>query len=253
MQLLDIRQDPIAHFLPTKSTANGTFFCAGPLDLAPELQEMFMRPAPVRQPGGKRRGTSPEKPPSSKRARVEGDGAGDVTIDPVEQHRRADSAAPSAMLGSELLGRGGSVGPSADIGGLDFDTAPGLDDFQMDIPDAEMPSLGGLDRGRSKSVARSELSRLSTPFGDEGEETYADLECPIAVFDMKGQSQASETPSASSQDGKGYSKNTMKALGLVRGELQPGDEDDEDVEKIMSFKKMTHKVRSPPLVSSVRN
>lgn len=126
----------------------------------------------------------------------------------------------------------------------------------MDIPDAEMPSLGGnagFDRGRSKSVARSELSRLSTPFGDEGEETYADLECPIAVFDMKGQSQASETPSASSQDGKGYSKNTMKALGLVRGELQPSDEDDEDVEKIMSFKKMTHKVRSPLFVPSIRN
>lgn len=246
MQLLDIRQDPVAHFLPTKTTANGTFFYAGPPDLAPELQEMFMRPVPARIPGGKRRGASPEKP-SSKRARIE-DEAGPVSVDPVEQHRRAISAAPSAALGSEMLGRGGSVGPSADVGGFEFDTVPGMDDFQMELPpDVEMPQIGGdmdPEVERAKSVARSELSRMSTPaLGEEGDETYADLECPIAAFDMKGQSQASETTSSSSEDGKGYSKNTVKALGIIRRELQPDEEGDEETEKSMSFRKMTHKVR----------
>lgn len=202
-----------------------------------------MRPVPQRMPGGKRRGTSPEKP-SSKRARIEGDEVGDVTVDAVEQQRRADSVAPSVALGSEMLGRGGSVGPSADIGGLEFDIAPGIDDFQLELPDVEIPIMEGdasLERIRSKSVPMSELSRLSTPtIGEEGEETYADLECPIAVFDMKGDSQASQ--SSGSEDSKGYSKNTVKALGIIRNELQLGDEE-EHAEKVMSFKKMTHKVR----------
>ena len=63
MRLLKICKDPILHFLPTKVTPNVTFF-AGPPGIAPELQEMFMRPVSTFVPASKWQGTSPEKPQS---------------------------------------------------------------------------------------------------------------------------------------------------------------------------------------------
>ncbi|KAH9979064.1 hypothetical protein BGW80DRAFT_1165493, partial [Lactifluus volemus] len=79
------------------------------------------------------------------------------------------------------------------------------------------------------------ISHASTAALEEGEETYADLECPIAAFDMKGSSQVSESDNAA--DGKGYSKNTIRALGIIRKELEPV----EGEEKVMSFNHMTTK------------
>ena len=232
MRLLEIREDPIAHFLPTKVTPNGTFFFAGPPGIAPELQEMFMRPVPSYVPSSKRRGASPEKPPS-KRARIEPEGEGSVTFEndgEPGQARRA-SVAPSQGVGSEMLGRE-SIGP-----GFEFDnTGLGMEDFQMDIGGND---LAPVELIRDKSVAPSELTRMSrasTPALDEGEETYADLECPIVAFDTKASSQVSESDSS---DGKGYSKNTIRALGIVRKDLEPA----EGEEKVMSFKQMATKVR----------
>ena len=232
MRLLEIREDPIAHFLPTKVTPNGTFFFAGPPGIAPELQEMFMRPVPSYVPSSKRRGASPEKPPS-KRARIEPEGEGVVALeDELEpgQARRA-SVAPSQGVGSEVLGRE-SIGP-----GFEFDnTGLGMEDFQMDIGGEDMPPVELI---RDKSVAPSELTRMSRASSaalEEGEETYADLECPIVAFDMKSSSQVSESDN---NDGKGYSKNTIRALGIVRKDLEPV----EGEEKVMSFKRMATKVR----------
>ena len=98
---------------------------------------------------------------------------------------------------------------------------------------------------------------------EEGDESHADVTCPIALFDdrtvasqsqSQGQSQA-QTQSASepSDDGKGYSKNTVKALAIVRRELQPGAEDAEGEDKYMSFNRMAQKVRfhRPTLICSV--
>ncbi|OCH84666.1 hypothetical protein OBBRIDRAFT_764010 [Obba rivulosa] len=234
MRLLEIREDPISHFLPTKVTPTGTFFCAAPPGLAPELAQMFMRP--VQSLGGaKRRGASPEKP-SSKRARLESV-AGD---EEVEQVRRAASVAPSVALGSEILGRGASAGPGLDFG----DVTAGLDDFQMEIPEFEM-ALGdvGLEQVREKSLALSALSRLSTPAPDrEGDESFADMTSPIAVFDDRAaQSQSQLTESTASEDTKGSSRNTAKALTIVRRELQPTPGEEHDEEKVMSFKKMSQK------------
>lgn len=237
MRLLEIREDPISHFLPTKVTPNGTFFFAGPPGIAPELQEMFMRPVSTFVPASKRRGASPEKPPS-KRARIEP--GGEVSAVPEDegepgQARRA-SVAPSQGVGSEHLGRE-SVGPV-----FEFDNAGlGMEDFQMDIGGEDIPPV---ELVREKSVAPSELTRMSrasTPAVEaaEGEETYADLECPIAVFDMKGSSQVSEDSAGASSDGKGYSKNTVRALGIVRKELEPVEGDGED--KVMSFNHMATK------------
>jgi cohesin complex subunit SCC1 len=240
MRLLEIREDPISHFLPTKVTPNGTFFFAGPPGIAPELQEMFMRPISTFVPASKRRGTSPEKP-QSKRARIEPEGEPSSVVPEDEgepgQARRA-SVAPSHGVGSEVLGGRESVGPV-----FEFDNAGlGMEDFQMDLGGADIPPV---ELVREKSVAPSELTRISrasTPAVEagEGEETYADLECPIAVFDMKGSSQMSEDSAGASSDGKGYSKNTVRALGIVRKELEPAEGDGED--KVMSFNHMATKV-----------
>lgn len=238
MRLLEIREDPISHFLPTKVTPNGTFFFAGPPGIAPELQEMFMRPVSTFVPASKRRGASPEKPPS-KRARIEPEG--EVSAVPEDegepgQARRA-SVAPSQGVGSDVLGRE-SVGP-----GFEFDNAGlGMEDYQMDMGGEDIPPV---ELVRDKSVAPSELTRMSrasTPAVEaaEGEETYADLECPIAVFDMKGSSQVSEDSAGANSDGKGYSKNTVRALGIVRKDLEPAEGDGED--KVMSFNHMATKV-----------
>jgi len=231
MRLLEIREDPIAHFLPTKVTPNGTFFFAGPPGIAPELQEMFMRPVATYVPSSKRRGASPEKPPS-KRARIEPAGEGSVPPEDEGepgQARRA-SVAPSQGIGSEALGRE-SIGPR-----FEFDnTGLGMEDFQMDTGREDLPPVELI---REKSAAPSELTRISrasTP-ALEGEETYADLECPIAAFDMKGSSQVSESDGADT-DGKGYSKNTVRALGIIRKELEPV----EDEGKVMSFNHMATK------------
>ncbi|KAI0769746.1 Rec8 like protein-domain-containing protein [Trametes elegans] len=239
MRLLEIRDDPLAHFLPTKSTAQGTYFNAAPPGLAPELANMFLRPI-TNLSAAKRRAGSPEKPPSKKR-RTDGSVAGDE--EEVEQARREGSRAPSLALGSDVYGRA-SLGPGMDI---TFGDNTGLgDDFQMDVPVFEGGPEG--ERARSKSAALTELSRLSTPLADtlleEGDGSHANVTCPIAVFDdrvaaSQGQSQAT-SELASSDDGKGYSKNTVKALSIVRRELQPSPEEPA-AEKYMSFNNMAQK------------
>lgn len=238
MRLLEIRNDPLSYFMPTKVTPEGAFFYAGPPGLAPELTEMFMRPALTGNPS-KKRGASPSKGPSKKRKL-----AGEEDEDEIEQARRKEaSVAPSIALGSDALGRV-SAGP-----GLEFDnTNTGFDDFQMNVPDFDIPAMPDVqpDRARSVSAAPSQRSRLSTPaldnaiFDDE-RETYADLSCPIALFDERGsQSQRdSDSQSDGKSDGKDYSRNTVKALTVIRKELQV--ETDEDEDKVMSFNKMSEK------------
>lgn len=243
MRLLAIRDDPLAHFLPTKVTTHGAFFCAAPPGLAPELAELFMRPlaGPL---APKRRGTSPEKG-SNKRPRLEEN----IHEDDIELGRRAASHAPSHALGSDIMGRH-SVGPD---GVIDFgDQTGGVDDYQLEVPDFGIGAGDmDVDQARSKSLAPSALSRLSTPAPDgaiieEGDETYADASCPIAMFDVRPatqtQMQGTESEAqAVDNEGKGYSKNTVKALGIIRKELQPVA-GQEQVDKVLSFRKMSDKV-----------
>ena len=232
IRLLEIRRDPLAHFLPTTTTANGTFFFAGPPGLAPELAEMFMRPV-FNSSAKNKRGSSPEKG-SNKRPRIDKENAEE---DELEEARRAASVAPSIALGSEVLHRG-SVGPDIDFGAGEHPGAE-MEDFQFDIPmDAPLDDMQALmDRERERSK-----SRLSTPAGegdmfDETKETYADMDCPIKLFDERPSQSQSQTDSVN-QDGKGYSRNTVKALSLLRKELSPAG----DMSKVMSFEEMSHKV-----------
>ncbi|KAJ3803183.1 Rec8 like protein-domain-containing protein [Lentinula aff. detonsa] len=228
MRLLEVHNDPISHFLPTKVTPEGTFFCAAPPGLAPELAELFMHP--LNTAGNKRRGTSPGGKGGNKRQRLD-----NAAEDPeVEVGRRADSVAPA----SDILGRR-SMGPDA----LDFPDQSGLiDDFQLDVPQFD-PANVDLDRARSKSAAPSVLSRLSTPavdgvFPEEGEENYANAACPISAFDVQTQTQATGNEK-DVQAVESYSRNTLKAISVVRKELRPIEGDAE--EKVLSFKKMADK------------
>jgi len=114
------------------------------------------------------------------------------------------------------------------------------------VEDVPMPDISveqeEIPRGRSASIAPSHRSRMSTPAlenppFDESEPTYADSTCPIAMFDERGAS--SQAPSEAEQrDGKGYSRNTIKALGLIRGELQV---EEGGAEGVMSFNEMANK------------
>jgi cohesin complex subunit SCC1 len=240
MRLREIREDPLAHFLPTKVTPKGTFFCAAPPGLAPELAALFMRP--LNTSPSKRHGAAADGSPSKKRKLLNGD-----DNDEIEQARRAGSVAPS-LLGTDAFGRV-SVGPGFDFGD-DSGMGMGMDDYEMPIPDFDggMPDL---DPARAKSAA---LSRMSTPAPDgipvdDFEDSYAGMGCPIAMFDIKSQFQTQGTqdpekePEVPDTDAKGYSKNTVMALGIIRRQLQPVARSEHQArEKVMSFNRMADKV-----------
>jgi cohesin complex subunit SCC1 len=158
MRLLEIRADPVTHFMPTRVTNEGTFFCAAPPGMAPELAEMFMFPTTSgRRP---RDDISPAREPPPKRART-------ATEEPdVELPRRERSQARS-IQGTEA-GRM-SFGPEGDITGADLG---GFDDsFHMDVDFA--PEVGGdlggdmmaSERGtpRPRATPGRDATRLSTP------------------------------------------------------------------------------------------
>ncbi|THH10501.1 hypothetical protein EW145_g1287 [Phellinidium pouzarii] len=224
MRLLEIRQDPLAHFLPTKTTATGTYFCAAPPGLSPELADLFMRPI-MNMLTPKRRESSPDKP--NKKARL------DNGEDDVEQARRAGSLAPSIAVNSDVIRRG-SVGPDFDQG-LNFgdNTGIGMDDYQFDVD----MNIGGGDMDHEHSKSRLSTPAVDGEFFDESKETYADSNCPIAMFDDRP-SQTQSQQEVADQGGKGYSRNTVKAITIIRKELHTSPA---EPEKVMSFQELSHK------------
>ncbi|CAA7259293.1 unnamed protein product [Cyclocybe aegerita] len=231
MRLLEIREDPVAYFLPSKTSGN--MFSFGPPGLTPELAELFTR-AGGNTATHKRKAPSPELSPS-KRARK----------DEVEIARRAESLAPSDG--------GFNLDPNASglDNGFEFADQSGamMDDYQLEVPKVGVD----MEDGRAKSVltdrSRSRVSSVGPGALDDLEEHgMLDGSCPVAVFDMTQPSQATQCQAVDSEqepadvvenETHGYSKNTVKALGLVRKELQSSEEDDQP--KSMSFKKMTNK------------
>jgi cohesin complex subunit SCC1 len=273
-RLMQIRADPLAHFMPTTQAKDGApaMVCAAPpgMDLAPELSKLFMRP--VRGPTQHKRraaaAAEKEGEAAAKKARMGSEGAEGEgpDYDEPDGPRRRTSVAPSVR--SDLVP--GSVAGLGDLGAGFDESGVGLDSFQLEVPDVpppdqeelglglEMPPPPGSERARSQSVIASDRarsrSRVSTPgvaYEDEGL-SFADATCPIAAFDVRHSSQSQTQSQAPSdipdvrEDGKGYSKNTVKALQFIRNELQPGEDEDEDVEKVMSFKQMSEKVQLNP-------
>lgn len=237
MQLMDIRNDPLAYFMPTKVTPQGTFVYAGPPGLSGELAEMFMRPA-LPTPGKKQ-----QKPPSTGKKRKVSGRESEEDEEEMERMRKRAHVPESIGVPSEALGRI-SLDPV-----LEFDTSAPVEEFQMPIAeDVPMPDVsveqGQIPRARSASIAPSHRSRMSTPAlenppFDETEPTYADSTCPIAMFDERGAPSQVPSETEGQRDDKGYSRNTIKALGLIRGELLV---EEGSAEKTMSFNEMTNKV-----------
>lgn len=218
IHMQEILRDPIAYYMPT--VADG-FINFAPKGLSKELQGLFI--APARSGGSPLKRKADANGHASKKPRL------GTEEDDVEQGRR-ESVAPSA----------GGPGRSSSIVGGDA----GLDfDHQFDAGGLDMDFEGGFD------VDVSKRSVTGTPGPDfEDEDAYADPDCTIAMFGAKPsqtqtQTQASdelELP-ADGNEGKGYSKNTVKALGVLRKELAPSD-DDADSAKVASFNGMANKV-----------
>jgi cohesin complex subunit SCC1 len=165
---------------------------------------------------------------------------GDVTD--IEVARRATSVARSINIGSDLLpGGAGEV----DLVGMEG----GIEDFPMDV-EFQLDVSGDMLPASSK--AGGDETRISTPAADFAEdiETYADADCPIAMFDTRpSQSQATTQPSQDEQidndeqdQKKGYSKNTVKALSIIRKGLETSPAGGE---KTSSFFQMSEKVSKP--------
>lgn len=259
MALLEIRKDPVAYFMPTIVRPEGNMFYAGPPGMVPELAEMFMVPAR----GTRRRQESqpadtrpPKKPRTTAATPEEEEEEEDV------QQRRRDSAAPP----SEGFGGVGDISDNfgadttADFGGagMEFDQPfeLGGDEGGMGEPmeiDVAGPATPKARASVRRSVAPADDTRSTPGLGDDVGEGYDPDACPIGVFDQRkkeGETQTqTQTQSLESDDmedsraqmsNKGYSKNTVTALGILQRGLE-GDADED--EKYLSFAKLSNNVR----------
>ncbi|KDQ21506.1 hypothetical protein BOTBODRAFT_25950 [Botryobasidium botryosum FD-172 SS1] len=262
MRLLEIRADPVAHFFPTQVTPAGTFFCAAPPGMAPELAELFMFPSvDLRRP---REPTAEPEGRTPKRART----VGPSEEPEVARRATSEARARSVAFDSDVLGEGGIPQFPEEGGdlGMDIDPPfeiPGGEEAGFDIPglgDPSTPKAHDPRSSRAPSVLpasdigpEAAKSRLSTPaLGDLEEEAtgdvaYAEHECPIAVFDTRSKgsqedsqepSQAGETPEAEDQPEKGFSKNTIRAVSIIKKELAVMPEGEE---KVLSFARVSEK------------
>ncbi|KAG8971239.1 sister chromatid cohesion protein 1, partial [Tulasnella sp. 427] len=286
MALMHIRQDPLAHFMPTVTNERGTFFCAAPPGMAPELTNLFMFPThtPSKTRRGRAAGASDTEGEgrSPKRARLATEEQDDDEVG-----RRA-SVAPSAAARSDIFGRdGGDIslgGFGADDTTMDVDGGLGGGELDIDIGGAvedakrrasskarQTPgpvSQAGLDDLQIGAPEEEDRrSRYSTPadgFGGDEVMPYSDVVCPIAAFDERPskesqtqtQNQQEEEDVADESNKDGYSKQTVKAMGLLRKQFKALEvEDDatprktrkgtsntaETASKPVSFKKLSEK------------
>jgi len=173
-----------------------------------------------------------------------------------------------------LFGRNGP----ADGGDISFGGLGVVDDFQMDVDGggefnidvegaiedarrrqskagsvAPPASLAGAGDVAPMAMEEDRRSRYSTPADGFGEdrETYSDLVCPIAVFDYrapKDSQQPEEADAAEGSNKDNYSKNTVKALGVLRKHFGPSDQDatprrgsKAPADKVLNFKKLSEK------------
>lgn len=286
MALMHIRNDPLAHFMPTITNARGTFFCAAPPGMAPELANLFLFPAhSLNHKARRERAASPNgerRSPKRARITVEDD-------EEVEVGRRQGSAAPSAGVPSDVFGGDHFDGPGPDIsfglgdfqmdldgpGDLNIDVESAVDDAKRRASKAKTPASelgGGEDMQMDNRIDDDRRSRYSTPaegmFGVEEGMSYSDVVCPIATFDTRpakdsqGQTQQSTAPADDETaediagDKDGYSKQTVKAMGVLRKHFRANGASGSDATprkasqlgatQSLSFNRLSEKVRSLP-------
>ncbi|KIM30395.1 hypothetical protein M408DRAFT_328009 [Serendipita vermifera MAFF 305830] len=209
MRFMEIRADPVAHFFPTKVTEAGSFYCAAPPGLAPEISDLFLFPAT--QGAGQKRKGPVQNDRASKRQRLESE-----PVDDVEQLRgRVGSVAPS--VDRFEAGGDGFDGFNDESGFIPNDESMPMDNFQFEVDD-------------SLHIDQQAASSPSRPI-EEGGKAYADEDCPVAMFDTQPMTQDTSiaASSPSKRDEKeanetvnkdGYSRNTVKAIGLLQQELK---------------------------------
>lgn len=240
MRLLEIRSDPVSHFMPTRTAPNGSLlFSAGPPGLAPQLSELFMRPITNLSLSSRRRREGSQERPS-KKLRLDETANGDVSD--IELARQAGDVVQSIGIGSDII-------PDLGAGIVDFGTGNGaVEDFQLDVEFPLDTSGDAINMDLPSKIGNE--TRQSTPAVDFAEDAqlYTDANCPIAMFDAEpSQSQAAgltqeEDEAVTEKDqSKGYSKNTIQALSILQKELDSITEL-EAGEKVLSFAQMSEKV-----------
>ncbi|KAI6022633.1 hypothetical protein EDC04DRAFT_2936620 [Pisolithus marmoratus] len=113
-----------------------------------------------------------------------------------------------------------------------------VDDFQMNVPDDFPTAQEDLGAECARSLALSELTRLSMHRIEGEEETHADLTRPITAFDIQPLPSSQSQEMSGDIDCKGYSKNTVKALAIICQDLQPMHDGQQPA---MSFARMSQK------------
>lgn len=280
IQLRQVHENPVAHFLPTVTTDAQTFIYGGPVGFSSELDELFLFPSTLLR---RRADTEHAESPQSKRSRIEGPPRDDE--EDVEYARRQSLALASErdITFDEGPEEGPGLGDFGDLGGID------TFDFDLDPVEVSGPLLEGAadilakdrairaarsraqaaleDRSRQRSVV-SQGGRLASVAGTPAPEERPEYK--LAMFDtrirtaegLESQMTTSGTGSQSlpqslafledsaDQDvggtrAAGVSKNTSMALRVLRTEL--GDVEDDVVSKpvepkTLSFKAVAHKV-----------
>lgn len=218
-------------------------FLFAPPGLAPQLQQLFKFP--------------------SRRALIKTQGRERSPDLAVEAGRRA---ALSPMLefdhndfgggGDESFEAGGGMGVDA-FG--DQEGLGGHDEFQFDVPDVEVDVEERKAAEREKDAKRRKMIEEHDLAVDDDVVGGADVEEPVqsesvgalAVFDQAGSGSATQTQTQTqTQSGvdededieraKGkWSKNTMKAVGVLRGEIKGEGQS-------VEFEKVAGKVRPLP-------
>jgi hypothetical protein len=222
MRLMEIRADPLAHFFPTKVTEAGSFYCVAPPGLAPEISDLYLFPA-VQGAGQKRKGPA-QNDRAAKRQRLESE-----PVDDVEQAReRFGSQAPSIR---PFEGDGGGFDGFGDDSGFipNNDDSMPMDNFEVD------------------DSLHIDQQAASSPIAPAG---LVDDDCAVAMFDTQPTTQDNSMVSTSQQSPQkekdetvnkdGYSRNTVKAIGLLRQEL---NELGKGADGLLSFSGLTEGVR----------
>lgn len=252
--LARIQEDPAAFYNPTIQKGNQTFFMATPagISMAPELSALFMIPTNIL-----RRRRDGQESPSRKRARL-GDAPleDDEEIEAARREQRALSERIPADFQPEDI--------TFDLGAgeLDIHDEPmGFEDLGMAgdssvrAPSMMKSPTPALARERLMSEARSLRAPSLAPSVMQSPD-----DCAIGFFDARtrvngaplteSQSQSQTAASqyygedeASQADARqrGFSQNTVKAVGFLRSEFS--NEDGEiDEEKTVSFQEKAKKV-----------
>jgi cohesin complex subunit SCC1 len=227
--LLSIHNDPAAHFGSLSRGSMSNLFAGSDLDLAPELNNLFVIDLDAHR-AAKRARSTPEDDLS------------------VEVGRRAAPEEEDQVdfgFGDETLGLGGGEG--LDMPTLD-DTMPALDitadesglrkSQRIQARADEDEAVGG-DSTLSQTGILAPLSRLGTPEMPEDVNLETESFTPtssrlLAAFDTRpsdvetaalaAAEDANATQAASAQ---GWSKNTVRAQRVIRSQLNRDDEDSE--------------------------